>query len=446
MSSGDCMPYQREFASKLGHLEVLKSELVNELVESFEAKEISGFSGDLHYGENDMYSYFSIDSITKGVEPLSVIFGIDGSKQVIKGDSNPRKEVSFVKTAILVFEKDRLERIDATHPHPKELRDLLEDRAVYHATAIPLRNVFPKSMGLFDGVRNIIEQSLLDKSLEGEVYKTLLWLIFDLWSPRPKSKTVGFKCPYCDKKKAYVELKDPSSAIASCNDCSEELLVSDFLGFYMDINEDFVAETVATSYMLVHETLLMMTVIRHYWETNRDFLKKCLIIKDGGLTIPSQYSKMVDPIRRFFDYAKDTGYRICVMGQEKSGIFVDYLENISSRMDEGTILIPKNEFIKKEILTNAKQRLPYGYSTNYGSKVFVKLQNHNLVLTVPTGMFCDSPSIEDFIGLPQILATLPKIISHRYPNALLPIELANGIASLSTYPSAKILKLFSGIQ
>jgi len=38
---------------------------------------------------------------------------------------------------------------------------------------------------------------------------------------------------------------------------------------------------------------------------------------------------------------------------------------------------------------------------------------------------------------------LPKILSNRYEGALLPIELANGIASLSTYPSAKVLELFS---
>jgi hypothetical protein len=47
------------------------------------------------------------------------------------------------------------------------------------------------------------------------------------------------------------------------------------------------------------------------------------------------------------------------------------------------------------------------------------------------------------IGFNRILATLPKILSSRYENALLPVELANSIASLSTYPSAQILSIFS---
>jgi hypothetical protein len=36
-------------------------------------------------------------------------------------------------------------------------------------------------------------------------------------------------------------------------------------------------------------------------------------------------------------------------------------------------------------------------------------------------------------------------VSSRYENALLPIELANSVASLSTYPSAQVLRLFTDV-
>ena len=49
---------------------------------------------------------------------------------------------------------------------------------------------------------------------------------------------------------------------------------------------------------------------------------------------------------------------------------------------------------------------------------------------------------EDDFDLPRILATLPGLISHKFEGALFPIELANGIASMSSYPSAKILQRF----
>jgi hypothetical protein len=89
----------------------------------------------------------------------------------------------------------------------------------------------------------------------------------------------------------------------------------------------------------------------------------------------------------------------------------------------------------------------YGEYTNYGAKVFVKYNDyHKLVLNIPTGEtgeFVQHPSIMHLISISNIISTLPKILSNRYEGALLPVELANGIASLSTYPSAKALELFA---
>lgn len=50
---------------------------------------------------------------------------------------------------------------------------------------------------------------------------------------------------------------------------------------------------------------------------------------------------------------------------------------------------------------------------------------------------------DDLVGLPRILATVQTLVSFRHPDAIFPLELAHGIASLSSYPSAKILSLFA---
>ena len=84
----------------------------------------------------------------------------------------------------------------------------------------------------------------------------------------------------------------------------------------------------------------------------------------------------------------------------------------------------------------------YGEDSNLGSKLFIKLNDyHKMVLNIP--IWKKNPQISDLVGFDRIMATLPTIISSKYEGALLPIELAHGIASLSTYPSAKILKIFS---
>lgn len=68
-----------------------------------------------------------------------------------------------------------------------------------------------------------------------------------------------------------------------------------------------------------------------------------------------------------------------------------------------------------------------------------------MVLNVPTGRYEEAggfPAANDLIGLFRILATVPSLISHKFEGALFPVELANGIASMSSYPSAKILQRF----
>ena len=68
-----------------------------------------------------------------------------------------------------------------------------------------------------------------------------------------------------------------------------------------------------------------------------------------------------------------------------------------------------------------------------------------MVLNVPPGTYkpdADWPAGTDLIGLGRILATLPTLVSHKFEGALYPVELANGIASMSSYPSAAILQRF----
>jgi hypothetical protein len=198
--------------------------------------------------------------------------------------------------------------------------------------------------------------------------------------------------------------------------------------------------------MAVSETLMILTPIRYFWENDREVLKNCLLVKDGPLSLRATLAKLSAPIRRFFKFAKENGIEVAMIGQEKSGAFFDHLQLIGNDAPDGTIFIPDNDYIRNEI-QHSNLRGVYGSDTNYGAKTFIKINDyHKMVINIPTGErgeFVESPSISHLIGINNIVATLPKILSNRFEGALLPIELANGIASLSTYPSAKVLELFA---
>ncbi len=194
----------------------------------------------------------------------------------------------------------------------------------------------------------------------------------------------------------------------------------------------------------IHETLMLFTGIRYFWEKKRELLSDCLFIKDGPLSIRAQYSKLVAPIRNFLTFAIGARTPVHIVGQEKTGTFVEHLFLLRDHAPFPSYFIPNDAYIKERIQHRPNQGAPYGKDTNYGAKIFLKLNAyHSMVINVPTGQHVPDPAVANLIGFDRVVATLPSLLSNRYEGALMPIELANGVASLSTYPSAQILKMFA---
>lgn len=435
------MPYQAsknlpsERASKLGHLDVLKSPLVQQLVQNFEQPDATNFP-----------SFTGWQPFPTLDEPLDLIFAVDGSWQPVVDERPPYKALAFIKTALMKIDQVALKGIDNETPHPFALRDLMADAALYHATAFPLRHIYTAGMTVYDAVRRAIFESVNDASLSGEVMETLKWLAYEKWSASPRPLP-PFQCPHphCATNRATLPI---DAEKGSCPDCGNELFITDMLGFHLEMAEDAASDSVATAYMNIHETLLLFTGVRHFWQTAKEVLKRCLFIKDGPLQIRAQYSKLVQPIRSFLLHAHSEGYPISIIGQEKTGIFVDHLNLIGRSAPAGHLFIPDHTYICGQIQHRPPAGAPYGRDTNYGAKIFVIPNDRSrLVLSIPVqvlmGHFIMKPDLEQVINLRKILATVPGLLSSRHENALLPIELANSVASLSTYPSAQVLRLFT---
>lgn len=424
------MPYRRgsrlsgESASKLGHLDVIRSELVNELIAQFENAELPVIKSKINW-----------EPFESNGSPLRLLFAVDGSYQAVRSDFPPYKELAFVKTSLLRLDQNALSKIDPDYPHPMALRDIMSDAAIYHATVLPLKGLQIAGKNNYDAVRGIIYDSLRDQSLGGEPYLTLKWLAYEQWTGQNRPSP-SFDCPSCGQE---IDGLPNNADEGKCGHCNGHLYLSDMIGFHLEMAEDAAPETVVSAYMLIHEMLLLFTGIRYFWERGKfEVLSKSLFLKDGPLTLRGQYSKLVIPIRRFIEFAKNKGISIHIAGQEKTGRFVDHLEIICKQAPPRSIFVPTNEYIRKEIQQRPERSEPYGSRTNYGNKLFVVLDGyHHLVLNVPTGEYKDSKSSDDLLGVGNILATLPGILSHRHECALVPIELANGVASLSSYPSVQ---------
>jgi hypothetical protein len=228
--------------------------------------------------------------------------------------------VAFVKTALLMLDKAKLDVIDKDLPHPLLLRDALKDTGVQHATVFPLKNV-RTSMGTnYDAVRNIVRDSMrVDQG--GAYHDTMKWLAYRKWEPGSNSRSPGFQCPHCCKDISVGLEHDADSGV--CPNCTGEVFLSDMWGFHMEMGEESAPESLASSYMLVMEHLMLFTAVRLMWHhSDRSLVSDTLFIKDGPLTLRSQYSKMVPNIRQFLQHAKLIGRPVHIIGQEKSGVIL----------------------------------------------------------------------------------------------------------------------------
>ena len=436
------MPYLKgarlpgERASKLGHLEVIKSPLVQKLCKNFEDPTYIPESSNATW-----------QPLPEAAEELKIIFSSDGSFQTIEAPQPPYKALAFVKTALLKVDQYAISRLDKDSPNPFAIREMMKNSALFHSTAFPLRHVAIPEKTIYQTVREIIFESVkdvgLNNALDGAMMDTLKWIAYEKWSSTPKSALEEFGCPHCHQNVATLPFDQEKG---NCPRCNGELFITDMFGLHLSMQEDFAPNQVASDYMSVSETLMIFTPIRYFWENNKEVLKNCLMVKDGPLALRATLAKLSAPIRRFFKFAKEQGIEVVMIGQEKTGAFVDHLNLIGAKAPPGSIFIPDNTYIRSEIQHSNLSGI-YGSDTNYGAKVFIKYNHyHKMVVNIPTGErgeFVESPSIDNLIGIKKIIATLPKILSNRHEGALLPVELANGIASLSTYPSAKVLELFS---
>jgi hypothetical protein len=146
----------------------------------------------------------------------------------------------------------------------------------------------------------------------------------------------------------------------------EQIFITDMLGFHQEMSEGFVPDQLVKNYMNVHELLLLFTGIRYFWEKDKDVLENSLFVKDGPLMMSSQYSKLVEPIRRFIEFAQKKGYNINIISQEKSGDFFEHLQLIGKDAPLKTMFIPNDSYIKEEIKQQPKKLFHhlYGEKTN----------------------------------------------------------------------------------
>lgn len=425
-SSNGVLPF--EHASKLGHVTIINDPFINDLIDSFQDANFNNLNTEIS----------NIATIQDDIPTVSNTISIDGSYASIENLQNKKKSLSYIKVASLYLSQKKLNEANEPIVDPEVISEIISKNSDVFSTVLPLNNVVVKKHSPLESLRIIVEKSFYAYE-DGMLYDTLRYLIFRKWN-KSSFKPLVFGCPFCNEE----IIIDSDQEKYNCKNCKRTLFLTDYLGLHMEINDDNTSESVAVSLMQLIEHLTLFSYIRVLFENSPEKLSEVLFIKDGPLALYSQYSRLIPSMRDMISFISEN-HKLYIVGVEKSGVFFEHSEIVNMKLKNiGEYFIPDNKYIFSNIKHGDPQITLYGERVIYGSKVYLKFDEHETALfSIPTTHFTAYPQKDDFLYLETVLKTLIGLKSRQYTNAILPIVAVNKIASMAMYPSNKILSRFT---
>jgi hypothetical protein len=421
-----------EPASKIGQLRIINDPVLQGIIKSFESAG-SSVSAPLITisGHVDL----------KGECEITRIVVIDGGEAIIPNPIRRERALGFVTAAALLLRMDDYEKL-ASNPmaDPRDISKQLEDKLWYKPTAVPLSGVSMPGMNVREALRAVVNSTLSHANTG--LIDTLRFLVYREWVAAWPSdeEPPSMDCFGCGQR-VTLPYKERALSFA-CALCGHQHYLSDYLGI-CEIAPDFGRETTVSNLRNVLEVLMLFDLVRKYRD-HKSQLAKTLFIKDGPLLLRAQLSRLVEPIRSLIAHLRDDGVCLHVVGIEKNGPLVSLVEEFKHNLlNPGDFFLPSVKFLLEEVSGN---EMPVNYRNRvlYGAKVPVRLgPDHVVVLSVPTGGFVNDPRASDLIGFESTVKILSRLVSYRYPNALVPLVLVNSMVSIAQRPSSTILEAFA---
>ena len=146
------------------------------------------------------------------------------------------------------------------------------------------------------------------------------------------------------------------------------------------------------------------------------------------------------------------------MGIEKTGEFLDHLEELDwhqsegprQRLAHGTALVPTTEYIFRHIKPNPDSKKAYGQAVYYGRKILYKNRTgqHAVVMTPIVNRAGQEPNGTDLNAFPrlgEVLDIVDDLYTHLYQDGFIPLVRAHAHAAIPLRRGQHILAdLFNG--
>lgn len=462
------MGYNKEKASKFSHQNIINNELVQDFLQRCE-KVAYNNPISMDYNDNTMPIQDIKDKVNCNIK---WVITADGGYQEIKISENfPSHTLCFYHAGILAFKiKDLCDLNEEQTINPDDLGKLKDIETF--SFVVPTQNIKLKEKDFKTSIRKAIFEIFRDNKLNGRngdsndsLLNTIKWLIFREYNDKNGQMQVTCPNQNCEERLTFKRKTDnyldEKNDFLRCPSCDNIAYITDCFELHDLVDEINGAGAIISYIMSAFEIILLLCIYRFFMENNNaKVLSEILFIKDGSLAL---FSKLDDfafkAIRPFMQFMyekslKDNIAYINFVGLDKSGMFVEHLKSVESKIAKNSVILPNLTYIKK-FITGETESI-FGLNTYFGIKMLVKNdKNLCFVLDIALPFECkieykdyiENPKIDDFLSLKSILNILFKLKCDLYqnssPTAFVPIALINKLVSISNIPSKKILSLFA---
>jgi hypothetical protein len=377
--------------------------------------------------------------------PIRHVIAIDGGyDEVMVRSEFPSSTMCFFQFGALIFSVEDLEDLEEqAFIDPDDMSKLKRIQRL--KLVLPIRNItLADESTLTDSVRLAVHDFFRQKMDDERLADTLRWFIFQEYGPKVSEWNLA-SCPICDIRNVKLQRsKMTANHTFTCDSCGGEIYLTDVFRLHEAVDDELGAGGILGYVTTTIEQIILVHLIRLILKTKPAMLGQVLFIKDGPLAFFGQTANMHGPMRELVKHLLDHN-DLYLAGLEKSGSFVEHADEITGKLDPGTVLILDNDYIYRYVLPGkADPANPYGRTTYYSNKLIFKTRGGQVyVVSLPTREILAYPTEEDLENLLEILTNIEKLRCDMYDNALVPVALANKLVSLANHPSSRILQKFA---
>ncbi len=382
-----------------------------------------------------------------------LVLAVDGSMaEVPVKNGYPSAQVGYVTVASVLLDVAKMIQLDTQRPvDPKEFRTIENAEAI--DGALPGCNiVIDEERNPVDSFRRAVFELFKSRRMSAtseSILETYEVLLRDK-PPEDPADPRSQKCPYDDcllPQQSF--LRNIGEYTCSCSR-ARSLYSTDALRIHEFMNPEGSNQSMLTETMSVLERVWIIHVLRVLEkEKLLPILRRMAIVLDGPLAVfgaPAWMSTAIGKELRRLNLAArealgDPDFNLLLMGIEKSGTFVEHLEQINLGPDGEpdyvplqTVMLLSDAYIKSRVVFS-KSTAPYGRNTYYGRKAFYKTSSGALIVF-------STPFLEDdhrdlsraepaqYPRLADTLTVLDKLVSARYRNSVTPLISAHAEAAI----------------